>query len=586
MSATRKLLTVFYADVAGYSRLTGDDEEGTHRRVMTILDHATAAIGAADGTVLRYSGDAILASFPSVVKAVETSVSIQNQLAGINRAQGDQEPIQIRIGINLGDVLEDRGEVYGEGVNLAARLESAAQPGGICVSSLVHGQVAGKVDVEFHDGGEIEFKNIKEPTRVYYWSPDGLQPTPATNPKTSPEIRNTRRKPAIAVLPLANMSNDPEQEHFADGLTEDLITALSRKQWYDVAARNSTFTYKGQAVDVRSVGEHLAVDFVLEGSVRKSGNRARITVQLINARSGNHEWADKFDRDLDDVFSVQDEITHRVSAILGERIWQSVVKEIDDIDESDYGPFEWSYSAIGLIHQIAPESNRLATERLLKALAIDAEVAVVHLGLGFCYLVDWAFMGDSVGGSLEKAHEHAEIYQRLSPNDAHTYRMFSRVYAGMRRYEESESCVERAISIDPDDSDLILNKGIFLQQTGKPEEAIHCFDAVLNSHDETPHTVDIARAWKGMALIVMEDYAKAVTVLQEISGLNYLKNLFLAACHAALGDDQQARVAITKVLQACPDLRANNLGFCQSYQDTAIGDRLRLALNRAGLPLD
>jgi adenylate cyclase len=582
MSATRKLLTIFYADVAGYSRLTGADEEGTHQRVMAILDHATAAIGAEGGAVLRYSGDAILASFPSVVKAVETSVSIQNELSDINQAQGDQEPIHIRIGINLGDVLEDRGEVYGEGVNLAARLESAAPPGGICVSSLVYGQVTGKVSVEFDDGGDVEFKNIEQPTRVYYWSPDGLQPTSVVNPKS----RNARRKPSIAVLPLANMSNDPEQEHFADGLTEDLITALSRKKWYDVAARNSTFAYKDQAVDVRLVGEHLAVDFVLEGSVRKSGNRARITVQLINAKSGNHEWADKFDRDLEDVFSVQDEITHRVSAILGERIWQSVVKEIDDIDESDYGPFEWGYSAFGLIHQINPQSNRLAIERLLKALAIDAEVAIVHLGLGFCHLIDWGFMGDSENGSLEKAHEHAEIYQRLSPGDAHTYRLFSRVYAGMRRYEESEHCVERAISIDPDDSDMILNKGIFLQQTGKPAEALDCFDAVLNSHDETPHTVDIARAWKGMTLLIMEDYDTAVAVLQEISGLNYLKNLFLAACHAALDNDQQARAAIKQVLQACPNLRANKLGFCKGYRDTAIGERLRLGFERAGLPLD
>jgi len=331
------------------------------------------------------------------------------------------------------------------------------------------------------------------------------------------------------------MSNDPEQEHFADGLTEDLITALSRKQWYDVAARNSTFAYKGRSVDVRELGEHLDHDQICP-------------------------------------------------PIHGYPIWQSVVKEIDDIDESDYGLFEWSYSAIGLIHEISPECNRLATERLLKALAIDAEVAVVHLGLGFCYLIDWGFMGDSVGGSLEKAHEHAEIHLRLSPNDAHTYRLFSRVYAGMRRYEESERCVERALSIDPDDSDLVLNKGLFLQQTGKPAEALDCFDAVLNSHDETPHTVDIARAWKGLTLLVMEDYDKAVTVLQEISGLNYLKNLFLAAGHAALGDDQKARAAIAQVLQACPDLRANNMGFCKNYRDTAIGDRLRLAFSRAGLP--
>ena len=480
-------------------------------------------------------------------------------------------------------MIEDRGEVFGEGVNLAARLESAAPPGGICISSLVQGQVTGKLDVEFQDGGEIEFKNIKEPTQIYYWSPDGLAPSTLTK---NSNTTNTRRKPAIAVLSLANMSNDAEQEHFSDGLTEDLITALSRKKWYDVAARNSTFAYKGQSVDVRDVGEHLAVDFVLEGSVRRSGNRARISVQLINAKSGNHEWADKFDRDLDDVFSVQDEITHRVSAILGERIWQSIVKDIDEMDEADFGPFEWSYSAIGLIHEVNPESNHLATERLLKALAIDAEVAIVHLGLGFCYLIDWGFVGDSVGGSLERAHEHAEIYQRLSPDDAHSYRLFSRVYAGMRRYDEAQRCVERAISIDPDDSDLILNKGLFLQQTGSPAEALDCFNAVLNSHDETPHTVDITRAWKGMTLLAMEDYEEAVAVLQEISGLNYLKNLFLAAGHAAQGDDQQARVEMAQVLRACPDLRVSKLGFCKTYLDRSVGDRLRLTFNRAGLPLD
>ncbi len=580
MSASRKLLTVFYADVAGYSRLTGEDEEGAHQRVMTILDHATAAIDAAGGAVLRYAGDAILASFPSVVEAVQTSVSIQNKLTKINRNQAEQVPVQIRIGINLGDVLEDRGEVYGEGVNLAARLESAAPPGGICLSSLVHGQVAGKVDVEFQDGGEMEFKNIKEPTHVYYWSPDG---SAMASPVSSSKKRNIKRKPAVAVLPLVNMSNDPEQEHFADGLTEDLITALSRKKWYDIAARNSTFAYKGQSVDAREVGKRLVVDFVLEGSVRKSGNRARITVQLINAKTGNHEWADKFDRDLDDVFSVQDEITHRVSAILGERIWQSIVKNIDDIDESDYGPFEWSYSAIGLIHEVNPTSNSLAIERLLKALAIDAEVAMVHLGLGFCYLIDWGLIGDSLGDSLQKAQEHAEIFQRLSPDDAHTYRLFSRVYTGMRRYGEAQRCVERALSIDPDDSDLILNKALFLQNTGKPTEALDYFDAVLNNHDETPHTVDIARAWKGMTLLAMEDYTEAVTVLQQISGLSYFKNLFLAASLAALGNDAQAQVAIAQVLRACPDLRASKMGFCESYQDKGVGKRLRHLLVRAGM---
>ena len=583
MTATRRLLTVFYADVAGYSRLTGDDEEGAHRRVMAVLDLATAAIGDDGGTVLRYAGDAILASFPSVVQAVRTSMRIQIELAEMEVPGSEDEPVRIRIGINLGDVLEDRGEVFGEGVNLAARLESAAPPGGICISSLVHGQVAGKVDALFQDGGEIEFRNIREPTRVYYWSPGESLPRASTKPA---KTASARRKPSIAVLPLANMSNDPEQEHFADGLTEDLITALSRKQWYEVAARNSTFAYKGQAVDVRETGAHLGVDFVLEGSVRKSGNRARITVQLINAKTGNHEWADRLDRDLDDVFGVQDEITHRVSAILGERIWQSVVKEIGHIDEADYGPFEWSFSAIGLLHQINPASNRLALERLHRALAIDAEVAVVHLGLGFCYLIDWGYMGNDEGDSFEKMRAHAEIFQRLAPDDAHSYRLYSRVYSSLGRYQEAERCVERALAIDPDDSDMILNKGLFQQQTGQPGAALDCFDEVLGGHDETPFTVDIARAWKGLTLLVTEDYQAAIAVLQAINGVDYLKNLFLAAGYAGLGDGREARSAMQQVLRACPNLRADNLGFYKSYRDTSIGERLKQLLVQAGLPGD
>ncbi len=581
MQATRKLLAVFYADVAGYSRLTGEDEEGTHSRVMAILDHAAEVIGETGGTVLRYAGDAILASFPSVVQAVNTSVMIQTQLAETNLGQGGQAPIQIRIGVNLGDVLEDRGEVFGEGVNLAARLESAARPGGICVSSLVHGQVHGKVDLDFQDGGTVEFKNIKEPVAVYHWAPDGL---PQQAPGLEGKTKGSKRKPAIAVLPLTNMSGDPEQEHFADGLTEDLITSLSRKRWYDVAARNSTFAYKGQSVDVRGIAEHLGVDFVLEGSVRRSGNRARISVQLINSGSGNHEWADKFDRELDDIFSVQDEITHRVSSVLGELIWQSVVKGLGDVDESSYGLFEWCYSAIGLIHRVEPESNRLAHEQLHKALAIDAEVPIVHLGLGFCYLIDWGLMGDRLGGSLEKARSHAEIYQRLSPDDAHVYRLYSRVYIGLSRYDEAERCAERALSIDPDDSDLILNKGLFLMWTGNPQGALECFDAVLLSHDETPHTVDIARGWKGLNLFVMEDYRQAIVVLHEITGLNYLKNLLLSICYAQVGDDQQARAATAVVLASNPGLTVNRLGVCSGFQDPGVTARFVLAFERAGLP--
>jgi len=276
MSTTRKLITIFYADMAGYSRLTGQDEEGTHRRVMELLDAATETIRSTGGTVLRYAGDAILATFPSVVQAIDSSVEIQNNIGESNADVPEDDKVQIRIGINLGDVIEDRGEVYGDGVNLAARLESAARPAGI----------------DFKDGGDTSFKNIKRPIHVWHW-PE--KPDDVKEAETGAAPVATVQ-PSIAVLPFMNMSDDPDQEYFSDGLTEDIITALSQWRSIPVITRHSVFTYKGQSVRVQQVAEELGVQYVLEGSVRKAGTRLRITGQLIDAHSGHHVWAEKFDR--------------------------------------------------------------------------------------------------------------------------------------------------------------------------------------------------------------------------------------------------------------------------------------------------
>ena len=303
----RKLTAIFYADVAGYSRHTGRDELGTHRQVMDTLDYASDAVGQGGGTVLRYAGDAVLAEFPSVVAAVESAANIQAELWSRNKIKDEAERIQIRIGLNLGEVIQDRDEIFGDGVNLAARLESAATPGGICISASVFEQVAGKIDIVFADGGEENFKNIERPVRVYHWHP-GPAPAVARNDELPlPD------KPSIAVLPFDNMSNDPDQEFFADGITEDIITELSREKDLFVIARNSTFAYKGKSPDIRQVARELGVRYVLEGSVRKAGNRVRLNAQLIDAQSNNHVWAERYDRSLEDIFTVQDELTSTIN---------------------------------------------------------------------------------------------------------------------------------------------------------------------------------------------------------------------------------------------------------------------------------
>ncbi len=246
----RKLTAIFYADVAGYSRLTRQDEIGTHQQVMSVLDHTSEAITSGGGTVLRYAGDAILAEFHSVVAATRAAVDIQLALSKRDDDKAADDKVQIRIGINLGEVMQDRGEIFGDGVNLAARLEAAAQSGGVCISSFVHDQIAGKIDVDFIDGGEESFKNIDKPIHVYRWHPVTKETSVSNKKATS----SSTSKPSIAVLPFANMSNDPEQEYFADGIVEDIITALSHiKQWF-VVARNSSFVYKGRNVYIREAG--------------------------------------------------------------------------------------------------------------------------------------------------------------------------------------------------------------------------------------------------------------------------------------------------------------------------------------------
>jgi len=316
----RRLAAILAADVVGYSRLVREDEEGTIVTLQMLRrDLIDPRIDGHRGRIVKLMGDGILVEFASAVDAVACGAAVQREMTERNADTSQGRQIVFRVGVNLGDVIIDGDDIQGDGVNVAARLEALCQPGGMCISDAVYEQVRDRLDLNFENRGEQEVKNINRPIRVWEWLEQGALPaTPISRPGTPLPLPD---KPSIAVLPFDNMSGDPEQEYFADGIAEDIITGLSRIRWFFVCARNSSFLYKGRSVDVKQVSRELGVRYVLEGSVRKSGSRARITAQLIDATTGNHLWAERYDRDLQDMFAIQDEITETVVATIEPQLY-------------------------------------------------------------------------------------------------------------------------------------------------------------------------------------------------------------------------------------------------------------------------
>src|SRR5580693_3174938 len=364
MSQTRRLAAILAADVVGYSRLMGADEEGTLERLIALRHELVdPKIAEHHGRIVKTTGDGLLAEFPSAVDAVRCAVEVQQAMPERNRSAAADNRLELRIGINLGDVIVETDDLYGDGVNIAARIEALADAGGVFVSNTVHDQVRDRLPFVFEDLGEQQVKNIVRPVRVYRVRDTGAA-TKSTSTPTPPALP-LPDKPSIAVLPFANMSGDPEQEYFADGMVEEIITALSRIRWLFVIARNSTFTYKGRAVDVKQVGRELGVRYVLEGSVRKGGNRVRITAQLIDAETGVHLWADRFDGSLEDVFDLQDKVAISVAGVIEPALQAAEIRRTADRPTNDLNAYDLYLRALAAISPITNERNFEAL-RLLK----------------------------------------------------------------------------------------------------------------------------------------------------------------------------------------------------------------------------
>ena len=404
----RKLAAILYADVVGYSRLTGEDEEGTHRQLSTYLDIIAESVANHHGNVVHYAGDAVLADFSTVTDALTCAVGIQNNLALRNENHSKECRVEFRIGINLGEVIVDRDDIYGDGVNVAARLESLAQPGGICVSDSIRTAIGKKLPLDYEFLGAQQVKNIAEPIRAYHILNTGQKSQREISQFDEPPELSSRL--AVAVLPFANMSGDPDQEYFADGLTEDIITSLSVWRSFPVISRNSTFTYKGRTVKVQQVAEELGARYVLEGSVRKAGNRVRVTAELIDAESGHNLWAKSFDRELEDIFAVQDEITHRITATVVPEFEQMEMKRSAKKHPSNLDAWDCYIRGLSFVHKSTKDGNRQAHEMFRKSLELEPDYGPALSGVA--YVLNRDLLLDNVGSFKRAATECLEAAKR------------------------------------------------------------------------------------------------------------------------------------------------------------------------------
>jgi adenylate cyclase len=552
-SLKRKLTAILYCDVAGYSRMTGNDEEGTHRRVMQVLDFSSEQITRSGGVVLRYAGDAILSEFSSAIAAIKTAVAIQTELQQQNLDLSADDQVQLRIGINIGDVIEDRGEVYGDGVNLAARLEAAAPDGGICISASVYEQLSGKLDLEFSDDGEENFKNINRPVRVYRWMPTG----PAGVEDMNSGSRDSD-KPSIAVLALTNMSNDPDQDYIGDGITEDLITALSKIRSFKVISRESTFSYKGSAIDVRQVARELDVRFVLEGSVRKSGNRVRATVQLIDALTGHHVWAERYDREMEDIFDLQDEMVTIIAAALEPEL--NAFERDRAINKPPGNLDAWEMYQRGLWHMWTYEAEnvQIAMQMFQQALAADANFAPAHAYYAYsCYITVIMGYAEDPDQRLQEGLAAAKTALKCDDKDAISYFAVGRIHMMLGEHDASIAALRQSIELNPCFAQAYHGLGFALSLAGELKESALTTRKAIAMSPRDPMQWAFA-AVHSLNCILSEEYQQGLEwadrTIQIPSSTGYWAHAVKAAALVNLDQLDEAHQSLAIALQKKPDL--------------------------------
>ncbi len=579
----RRLAAVLAADMVGYSRLMEVDEAGTLARLKTHrIELIDPAIAKNRGRIIKTTGDGILVEFQSVADAVMCAADVQRRMVRRNLDVSPARSIQFRIGINLGDVIVEDDDIFGDGVNVAARLEALAEPGGICVSGAVRDQVGDRLDdIAFEDIGDQSVKNIARPIRVFRIRLESAATAPEAM-KDASVATTLSRKPSIAVLPLANMSGDPEQEFFADGLTEDIITELSRFRDLLVISRNSTFVHKGKAVKVQEVAREFGVDYVLEGSVRKAGDRIRVTVQLIDAATDQHIWAERYDRKLEDIFAIQDEMTCAIVATLPGRVEAATHDRAKRKQTGNMAAYECVLTAKVLHHRSIREDNAEAQRLLDRALALDPNYAHAHAWkgcvLGQMWTYGWCADRDA---TLQQVVAELEIALALDDNDSDVHRILAALSLTSNDHDKAAYHQERALALNPNYDLVVVQQGELLTWLGRPEEGIDWIRKAMRLNPYHPE-----RFWNhlGRACFCAEKYAEATEAFSRITRPDHTHHAFLAATFAHMGNAVAASAHTAEVLKREPNFSVAVYLATLHYKREA--DRLRheAGLLMAGLP--
>ena len=577
----RKLAAILSADVEGYSRLMDDDEEATVRTLTAYRSAINTLVQQYHGRIVDTPGDNILAEFPSIVDAVNCAVEIQVEIAERNAALPDNRRMGFRIGVNLGDVIDADDRIYGDGVNIAARLEGLADAGGICISGRVYDQVENKLAFEYQFLGEKKVRNIARPVRVYR--------VQIGSDAAVSEVSRTLElsdKPTIAVLPFVNISGDSEQEYFADGVTEDIITVLSKFRWFFVIARNSVFTYKNKPVDLKQVARDLGVRYVLEGSVRKAGNRVRITAQLIDASSGHHVWAERYDRELEDIFAVQDEITQSIVTSVGPEFLSAEMQRAQRKDSRSLDV--WDYVMRASWHHFRYTRKDVAeAQRLLaKAIEMDPMSAEAFCLLAFTHLMQVQFgWSESVGQSIIEASKAAQSAVAIDDRDAWAHTALGLVDLISKRYDDAARRLKGAINLNVNLANAYGALGQTLALAGEYDEAITQINKAIRLSPRDPFRV----YWFGhLGLAAFaegryEDASKWGLKLIQINPKFPGGHRLLAATYGQLGRLKEAAAELKELLLLMPGMTSDDVRKQVPFKKTSDMEQYIDGLRKAGL---
>jgi adenylate cyclase len=587
MSATRRLAAILSADVAGYSRLMGADEEGTlerlraHRRELIdpkIAEH--------HGRVVKTTGDGMLVEFASIVDAVRCAVEVQQRMGERNADVFSDDRIEFRVGVNLGDIIIDGDDIYGDGVNIAARLEAMAEPGMVCMSAAAWEQARGKVPFGADDLGEHQLKNIERSVRVFRIT-SGASATVTRKSLPLPD------KPSIAVLPFQNMSGDQEQEYFSDGITEDIITELSRFRSLFVIARNSSFAFRGKSLKVQEIARDLGVGYIVEGSVRRAADRVRITAQLVDGSTGKHLWAERFDRDMRDIFALQDEVARSVASTVSGRVEAADRDLAMRLSPTALRAYDLVLRAKGMTLRYTRAENAQALACAERALEIEPTNARACAYSAKCYYYNYmACWTEDREGAFAKAYERAKRAVALDETDSYARCILGTIHLYRREYQEAQSEAERAIELNPNDPDPRRMYGLVLAATGKAQAAIEHIQLAKRLN---PFDTQWVPWILGMAYFSARRYDDAIATLRQARDpINEVRG-WLAASYAHAGRLQEARATLDEFLRVAEtdmavfpgrrlkDWEAYWHGALE-YQDQKDFDHLFDALRKAGLP--